>query len=165
MRKSDRAAVLAIVRELVADGTTYALDPHSSDEALLASWLPPADPRERVQSFVAERDGRVVGIAVVRPNRAGQGSHVANASFAVTATAGGRGVGRTLGEHALGAAMRAGFAAMQFNFVVSTNERAVRLWTDLGFDIVGRLPGAFMHPRLGRVDGLVMFRELGAPPR
>jgi len=162
MRKGDRAAALAIARELVADGTTYAYDRDIGDAELLADWLP--SEAARVRTLVAERDGRVVGLAVVRPNRAGQGSHVANASFAVAASAGGRGIGRALGEHALGAAMALGFAAMQFNFVVSTNERAVRLWSDLGFDVVGRLPGAFLHPERGRVDALVMFRELAAPP-
>jgi ribosomal protein S18 acetylase RimI-like enzyme/DNA-binding MarR family transcriptional regulator len=162
MRKGDRAGVLAIARELVADGTTYALDPDASDAALLADWLPPAEGGERTRCLVAERDGRVVGMAVVRPNRAGAGGHVANGAFAVAANAGGKGVGRALGEHALGAAMALGYEAMQFNFVVSTNERAVRLWSDLGFGVVGRLPGAFRHPRLGRVDALVMFRELGA---
>ena len=49
---------------------------------------------------------------------------------------------------------------MQFNFVVSVNERAVRLWSSLGFEIVGRLPGAFSHPTQGYVDALVMFRTL-----
>jgi len=50
---------------------------------------------------------------------------------------------------------------MQFNFVVSTNKRAVKLWSSLGFEIVGRLPRAFEHPELGLVDALVMYRELG----
>ena len=49
---------------------------------------------------------------------------------------------------------------MQFNFVVSTNERAVRLWQHLGFEIVGRLPGAFRHPAKGLVDAFVMYRML-----
>jgi hypothetical protein len=49
---------------------------------------------------------------------------------------------------------------MQFNFVVATNENAVRLRQGCGFEIVGRLPGAFLHPRLGYVDALVMYRAL-----
>jgi ribosomal protein S18 acetylase RimI-like enzyme len=49
---------------------------------------------------------------------------------------------------------------MQFNFVVSTNERAVRLWQSFGFETVGRLPKAFEHPRLGLVDAFVMCRQL-----
>jgi len=49
---------------------------------------------------------------------------------------------------------------MQFNCVVSTNERAVKLWQKWGFAIVGRLPLAFRHPTHGYVDALVMFRPL-----
>jgi ribosomal protein S18 acetylase RimI-like enzyme len=49
---------------------------------------------------------------------------------------------------------------MQFNFVISTNERAVRLWQSFGFEIVGRLPKAFLHPALGYVDAFVMYRDL-----
>ena len=62
--------------------------------------------------------------------------------------------------HSLDQASARGFSAMQFNFVIATNERAVRLWQDLGFAIVGRLPDAFRHPRLGLVDAYVMMRSL-----
>jgi ribosomal protein S18 acetylase RimI-like enzyme len=63
-------------------------------------------------------------------------------------------------QHSLEYAKTRGFRAMQFNFVVSSNERAVRLWQSMGFEIVGRLPGAFVHPALGTVDALVMYRHL-----
>jgi ribosomal protein S18 acetylase RimI-like enzyme len=72
----------------------------------------------------------------------------------------GRGVARALCAHSLERARARGFRAMQFNFVVSSNERAVRLWQSFGFQIVGRLPGAFLHPGLGYVDAYVMHREL-----
>jgi hypothetical protein len=62
--------------------------------------------------------------------------------------------------HSLDEATRLGFRAMQFNFVVATNERALRLWKSLGFNVVGQLPSAFAHPRLGYVDAFVLFREL-----
>jgi ribosomal protein S18 acetylase RimI-like enzyme len=74
--------------------------------------------------------------------------------------AGGRGVARRMHEHSLEHARLRGFRAMQFNFVVSSNERAVQLWQSLGFEIVGRLPGVFLHPTEGFVDALVMFRNL-----
>jgi len=72
----------------------------------------------------------------------------------------GRGVARAMCLHSLDHARDRGFRAMQFNFVVSTNERAVRLWQSLGYAIVGRLPGAFVHPTLGCVDALVLFQSL-----
>lgn len=151
----DRAAIVAIGRELVADGTTYVFAPEITDAELAAYWLSPA-----VKTFVAERGGDIVGCSILRPNQAGRGAHVANASYAVAARARGAGVGRALAEHSLEEARRLGFTAMQFNFVVSTNVPAVQLWKRLGFDIVGTLPAAFQHPRLGLVDAYVMHRFL-----
>jgi ribosomal protein S18 acetylase RimI-like enzyme len=78
----------------------------------------------------------------------------------VAPTARGEGIGRAMSEHCLSEARRLGFRAMQFNFVVSTNESAIRLWQQLGFKIVGTLPGAFRHPEKGYVDVYVMFRSL-----
>ncbi len=77
---------------------------------------------------------------------------------AVTAT--GRGVARAMCEHSLGRARGRGFRAMQFNFVISTNGRAVKLWQSFEFAIVGTLPKAFLHPTLGYVDAYVMYRDL-----
>src|SRR5262249_21744099 len=107
-------------------------------------------------------EGRIAGTYIVRPNQPGLGSHVANAAFMVSPDARGLGAGRRMGEHCLAEASRLGFRAMQFNFVVSTNEVAVRLWQSLGFRIVGTLSKAFRHARLGFVDAYVMFRELAA---
>ncbi len=109
---------------------------------------------------VAERDGTVVGTYIVRANQPGLGSHVANAAFMVAPDARGLGVGQAMGEHCLAEAQRLGFRAMQFNFVVSTNEAAVRLWQRLGFEIVGTLPGAFRHAEKGYVAAYVMYRSL-----
>ncbi len=65
-----------------------------------------------------------------------------------------------MGEHALDEAKRAGYAAMQFNFVIATNTPAVRLWTDLGFEIAGTLPRAFRLPNGQLVDAYVMRQDL-----
>jgi L-amino acid N-acyltransferase YncA len=152
---ADRPAVLRIARGIVEEGTTYAFPPETSDQELLDYFLAPESP-----SFVAEREGSIVGCYVLRSNRAGRGSHVANASYAVDAGAQGSGVGYAMGMHSLEEAHRRGFLAMQFNFVVATNERAVALWQRLGFETVGRLPRAFRHPTRGLVDALVMHRFL-----
>jgi len=103
---------------------------------------------------------QVAGTYILRPNQPVLGSHVANAAFMVAPNARGLGIGREMGEHCLSEARRLGFRAMQFNFVVSTNEGAIRLWKQLGFEIVGTLPGAFRHPQKGYVDVYVMFRSL-----
>jgi ribosomal protein S18 acetylase RimI-like enzyme len=106
------------------------------------------------------KDQVIVGTYILRPNQSGGGSHVANAAFMVASDAQGCGVGRAMAEHCLNEARRIGFRAMQFNYVISTNTPAIRLWQELGFEIVGTLPGAFRHPQKGYVDVYVMFRSL-----
>ena len=153
--EADRDAIWKIFHGVVAAGDTYAIDPDMSREEALAYWSG-AD----TQTYVAESTGRVVATYILRPNQSGGGSHIANAGFMVAPDARGQGIGRAMGEHCLSEARRLGFRAMQFNFVVSTNESALRLWEDLGFKIVGTLPGAFRHPEKGYVDVYVMFRSL-----
>jgi len=153
--RADRDAIWKIFHEILAAGDTYALDPKMSREDALAYWF-----RADTQTYVAEKDGTVVGTYILRPNQLGPGSHVANAAFIVASNAQGSGVGRAMAEHCLAEARQMGFRAMQFNFVISTNTRAIRLWKKLGFEIVGTLPGAFRHPEKGYVDVHVMYRSL-----
>ena len=103
---------------------------------------------------------QILGTYILRSNQSGGGSHVANAGFMVSASARGRGLGRAMAEHCLSEARRFGFRAMQFNYVISTNTAAIRLWRDLGFEIVGTLASAFRHPDNGYVDVFVMYRSL-----
>jgi L-amino acid N-acyltransferase YncA len=152
---SDRDAIWNIFHEIVAAGDTYAFDPNMPREEALAYWF-----RADTHTYVAEKDGGIVGTYILRPNQLGPGSHVANAAFMVASDAQGLGVGRKMGEHCLSEARRLGFRAMQFNFVVSTNASAIHLWQQLGFKIVGTLPGAFRHPKAGYVDVYVMYRSL-----
>jgi L-amino acid N-acyltransferase YncA len=152
---TDRDAVWSIFHAVIAGGDTYTFDPDASREDALAYWF-----QRGARTYVAESDGRVVGTYVMKPNQVGLGSHVANAGFMVSPAARGVGVGRAMAEHCLGEAKRLGYRAMQFNFVVSTNQTAIRLWEQLGFRIVGTLPGVFKHRTLGFVDAFVMFRSL-----
>ena len=154
-RREDADAVWAIIGPVIRAGETYALDRELDREAALAYWLGP----DR-STFVAEQDGRILGTYYIRANQAGGGRHVCNCGYMTAADAAGKGVARRMFDHSWAQARTMGFRAMQFNFVVSTNERAVRLWTSLGFATVGRLPGAFQHPTHGYVDALVMFRAL-----
>jgi L-amino acid N-acyltransferase YncA len=152
---AEHDAVWKIFHEVVAAGDTYALKPTMSREEALAYWF-----RVDTHTYVAEKDGHVVGTYILKPNQLGPGSHVGNAGFMVAPEAQGLGVGRAMAEHCLGEARRLGFRAMQFNFVVSTNTPAIHLWQQLGFDIVGTLPEAFRHPEKGFVDVYVMYRSL-----
>ncbi len=112
------------------------------------------------ETFVAEESGVILGTYYFRPNQAGGGQHVSNCGYMVSASATGRGVAQRMCEHSIEHARSRGYRAMQFNFVVSTNERAVRLWQSLGFQVVGPLPLAFDLPTAGYVDALVMYRQL-----
>lgn len=153
--KADHDAIWKIFHEVVAAGDTYALDPRMSRADALHYWFGP-----NTETYVAENGGRVVGTYILRSNQSGGGSHVANAAFMVAPHTRGQGIGRAMGEHCLSEARRLGFCAMQFNFVISTNESAIHLWNELGFKIVGSLPGAFRHPEKGDVDVYVMYRSL-----
>jgi GNAT superfamily N-acetyltransferase len=144
-----------IFRAVVATEATYLFAPDTSRADAFAYWFGPG-----VTSYVAEVDGRIVAMYKLVANQRDLGSHVANASFMVDPLHSRRGVGRALGLHCLKEARRAGFLAMQFNFVVSTNEGAVALWQKLGFAIVGTLPKVFRHRERGLVDAFVMHRFL-----
>jgi ribosomal protein S18 acetylase RimI-like enzyme len=152
---ADHDQVWKIFHEVVAVGDTYVWPPDTSREQALALWFLPHG-----HTFVGEIGDDVVATYVLKPNQLGQGKHVANCAYMVAARAAGQGVGEALCRHSMEQARRLGFEAMQFNFVVSTNERALRLWRKCGFTIVGTIPSAFRHPSQGLVDAHVMHRFL-----
>ena len=154
-RDEDRPAIWSILEPVIRAGETYTLDRDMSEADALAYWLGPDK-----ETFVAEALGEILGTYFMRPNQAGGGRHVCNCGYMTSAQAEGRGVARRMCLHSLAHAKARGYRAMQFNFVVSTNERAVRLWASLGFETVGRLPLAFEHPTRGYVDALVMHQPL-----
>ena len=151
----DEDVIWAILEPVIRAGETYTQPRDMSREAALAFWFARGH-----EVFVAEEDGAAVGTYFLRTNQAGGGAHVANCGYITAAGATGKGVAHTMCAHSLERAKAQGFRAMQFNFVVSTNERAVRLWKALGFEIVGCLPQAFLHPVHGYVDAYVMYRVL-----
>jgi ribosomal protein S18 acetylase RimI-like enzyme len=152
---ADEKAVWRIIEPILRAGETYTMPREWSRSDALAYWF--SSDRE---VFVAEDEAGVIGTYFLRANRSGGGAHVANCGYMTASGAGSRGVATAMCEHSLIRAAARGFRAMQFNFVVSTNERAVRLWQRLGFEVVGTIPQAFEHPVLGFVDALVMHRAL-----
>jgi L-amino acid N-acyltransferase YncA len=145
-----------LLEPVIRAGETYALPSDMTEIEARAFWA-----GQNRQVFVLELgDGRLAGTYYLRPNQAGGGRHVCNCGYVTAADLQGRGLARAMGRHSLEAARAQGYRAMQFNFVVSSNERAVRLWHDLGFDVVGTLPAAFRHPVLGFVDAFVMWQSL-----
>lgn len=144
-----------IIEPVVRAGDSYALPRDLTFHEARAMW---AETGRRV--FMLREGGSVFGTYYLRPAQLGPGAHVANAGFMTAPHARGKGVAREMGEHALATARAQGYKAMQFNAVVSVNAPAVALWTSLGFEIIGRAPEAYDHPRDGFVDLLIMYRKL-----
>jgi len=151
----DLDAIWAMLEPVIRAGDVYALPVGMDREEALAYWFAPGN-----WVFVAELDGEIAGSYYLRANQRGGGAHVCNCGYLTDLRLRGRGLARAMCEHSLEFGRAQGFRAMQFNFVVSTNEAAVHLWRKHGFRELTRLPGAFRHPQLGFVDALVMFREL-----
>jgi ribosomal protein S18 acetylase RimI-like enzyme len=154
-RPDDQDGIWAILEPVLRAGETYTLPRDISREEALAYWH-----HEGQEVFIAEDAGRILGTYFLRANQAGGGSHVANCGYMTSPASQGKGVGRAMLEHSIARARARSFLAMQFNFVVSTNDRAIRIWQAYGFEVVGRLPLAFRHPEFGFVDALIMYKRL-----
>ena len=152
---ADHAAIWSIIEPVIRAGETWTLPCDWTRAQALAYWF-----ASEHEPFVAVQGNEILGIYYLRANQPGNGAHVANCGYMTAQAAQGKGVARAMLEHSLTRAAERGFRAIQFNFVVSSNERAVKTWQAYGFEVVGRLPGAFRHPRLGFVDALVMYKSL-----
>jgi ribosomal protein S18 acetylase RimI-like enzyme len=155
LRDEDWPAVWRLLHATFATGDTYTFAPDSSEPEIRDAWV-----EKPLASFVAVEGDTLLGTYFIKPNQPGLGAHVCNSGYVVAPESRGRGVAAAMCDHSQRFAREQGFRAMQFNFVVATNERAVKLWQRLGFAVVGRLPGAFRHQQLGFVDALVMYKSL-----
>ena len=144
-----------IFHEIVSAGETYAYDPQTTEEDAFAIWM-----TQPHKTFVIEEGDTVFGTYYLKRNQPGLGGHVCNCGYMVSSQARGKGLATSMCGHSQRVAVQLGYQAMQFNLVVSTNRGAIRLWERLGFEIVGRLPRAFMHKKDGLVDALVMYKWL-----
>jgi ribosomal protein S18 acetylase RimI-like enzyme len=151
----DRDAIWSILEPTIRAGETYTLPRDLTREQALQYWFAPGH-----EVYVADSGGDVAGTYFLRANQQGGGAHVANCGYMTAPRVAGRGLARQMCAHSLERARELGFRAIQFNFVVSSNLRAIRIWESFGFETVGRLPEAFHHPVLGYVDALVMLRRL-----
>src|SRR5215472_4876953 len=143
----DREAIWTILEPMIRAGETYTLPRDMTKEQVLEYWFSPEK-----EPFVWEENGVVLGTYFLKANQQGGGAHIANCGYITSAAAQGRGIARAMCLHSLERARERSFRGMQFNFVISSNTRAVKLWASLGFETVGRLPGVFAHPKLGFVD-------------
>ena len=156
LQPSDWASVWEILEPVFRAGETYPYSPSITEAEARVAWIDVP-----LATFVAVGDdGQVLGTYHLKPNQSELGAHVANCGYVVGEAARGKGVGSAMCRHSQAEAVARGFKAMQYNLVISTNERAVRLWQYQGFEIVGTLPRAFRHTKLGYVDAYVMYKWL-----
>jgi ribosomal protein S18 acetylase RimI-like enzyme len=152
---TDQEQIWKIIQLVIATGDTYAFDPASSKEKMLAYWC-----GEDKYTYVAVDEKLVVGTFFLKDNQPDLGSHIANGAYMVSPKHAGRGIGKLMGEFSLTEAKKMGYLAMQFNLVVKSNEPAVKLWKKLGFSIIGEIPEAFNHARDGLTNAYILYRKL-----
>jgi ribosomal protein S18 acetylase RimI-like enzyme len=153
--EEDKPEVWKIIKSVIAGGDTYPFAPDSGEAEMLAFWY-----GAEKWTYVALSEGKIVGTFFLKANQPDLGAHIANAGYMVAPEAKGKRVGRTMAVFSLEEARRLGFRSMQFNFVVKSNEIAVRLWQKLGFEIIGEIPEAFQHKENGLTNALIMYRKL-----
>ena len=153
--REDFDQIWPIFHEIAAAGETYAYPRDINRDQAINLWL---DIPKQV--YVFEEAGKILGTYYIKTNQAGPGQHVCNCGYMVSSSARGRGLATKMCEHSQEVAKMLGYKAMQFNFVASSNEGAIKLWKKLGFESVGLLPKAFNHPTKGFVDALVMYKWL-----
>jgi ribosomal protein S18 acetylase RimI-like enzyme len=153
--EADKPQIWEIIREVIAGGDTYIFYPNTPREKMLEYWF-----AGDKHTYVALVENKIVGTFFLKDNQPDLGSHIANAGYMVAKDAKGMRVGRTMAEFSLEEARRLGYKAMQFNFVVKSNEVAVKLWLALGFEIIGEIPEAFNHAENGLTNAYIMYRKL-----
>jgi L-amino acid N-acyltransferase YncA len=151
----DYDAIWEIIQQVILNGDTYVFAPASSKEKMLAYWF-----GQDKHTYVAMLNNKVAGTFIIRDNQPDLGSHIANASYMTLPILSGQGIGKKMGEFSLEEAKRLGYKAMQFNIVVKSNERAMRLWQKLGFNIIGEIPEAFDHKQNGLTNAYIMHRKI-----
>ena len=154
-KENDHDQIWEIIRQVIANGDSYVFNPDSPREKMLDWWC-----GTDKHTYVAEIDGKITGTFFIKDNQPDLGSHIANAAYMVSPKSGGQGIGKAMGEFSLAEAKKLGYQAIQFNFVVSSNQRAFRLWESLGFKIIGEIPDAFNHKELGLTNAYIMYRKL-----
>jgi ribosomal protein S18 acetylase RimI-like enzyme len=167
--QEDWPGIWPIIRTVIAAGDSYTIAPDAPENEMRTMWFAPekhtyvavwTEAESETRSITVASPPAIAGTFFLKANQSGPGSHVANAGYMVSPDARGKGVGRAMAEWSLGEAKRLGFTAMQFNFVVKSNARAVKLWQDIGFEIIGEIPDAYDHKELGLVNAYIMYRKL-----
>ena len=144
-----------IFHAIVNKGDTYAYPRDTNKEQAQNLWL-----EMPLITYVVEKNSVILGTYFIKTNQTGAGEHVCNCGYMVAPAAQGQGLATLMCQHSQRQALELGYKAMQFNFVAASNTGALKLWQKLGFATVGCLPKAFLHPQLGYIDAMVMYKWL-----
>jgi L-amino acid N-acyltransferase YncA len=158
--EKDWPGIWAIFRDVISTGDTFAYAPETTEMEAHDIWMLRGTHGTGAAPYVVRDGEEIVGTFTLRPNHHGLGAHVANAGYMVKASHRGRGIARAMCQFSMDEARRQGYLSMQFNYVVSTNIKAVELWQSMGFRIIGIAPGSFRHATHGFVDIYIMHRFL-----
>lgn len=153
--KTDHEEIWRITEQVIATCESFVFAPDTSRERMLAFWC-----NRKKHVYVVIIDNKIVGTFYIADNQPGMGAHVANAGYMTDPGSEGQGIGYKMGEFSIEEARRLGYKSMQYNIVLKSNERAVRLWQKLGFAIVGEVPDVFDHPTKGLINSYVMWQRL-----
>jgi ribosomal protein S18 acetylase RimI-like enzyme len=153
--REDHDSIWEIIRQVIAPGDTYVFAPDSPKEKMLSYWC--GNDRH---TYVAVNNNEILGTFFIKNNQPDLGAHIANAGYMVLPSSASKGIGYAMGAFSLEEAKKLGYTAMQFNIVMKSNERAVKLWKKLGFEIIGEIPDAFQHRLLGLTNAFIMYRKL-----
>ena len=153
-REGDLEALRGIWNEVVREGEAFPQLNELTAEGAREFFA--------VQDFTAAaiEDGRVLGLYILHPNNVGRCGHQANASYAVSGAARGRGLGEALVRHSLGRARELGYRLLIFNAVVENNARARALYERLGFVKIGLVPGGFLYKDGSYQDTVLYYHTL-----
>lgn len=157
---ADWAGMWAIFHEVVQGGDTYSYAADTTEAEAKNLWMGAGKYGTGALAYVVKDGDTVIGTYSLRRNHYGHGAHVANAGYMVHKDHRGQGVARAMCLHSLAEAKRQGCLSMQYNYVVSTNTKAVELWQRMGFRIIGVSPKSYRHSKLGYVDIYIMHRFL-----
>lgn len=153
--KEDEAALYEIFQEVVDSGIQFPYESSSKEEFKHQFFSPDS------QVFVClSPTNELIGGFYLKGNYSGRSDHIANAAYMLKKSARGKGIGTQLVKASLQLAKERGFAAMQYNMVLSQNQIAVKLYHKLGFKIVGTIPNAVRNPDGSYQDGFVMYKKI-----
>lgn len=154
-KEEDYNQIWQIIEKVISTGDTYVFSPDSSRKKMLDFWC-----GKDKYTYVALLGQKIVGTFFMKDNFPDLGSHIANAGYITAPSETGKGIGKSMGKFSIQEAKRLGYKAMQFNMVVKTNDKAIRLWQKLGFKIKGEIPEAFNHKEKGLTDAYILWKKL-----